>query len=381
MAQGARASAVVDEDPGAFLASFADAVAAGGEVFLANPAWRSRERQELAALMQASEPASEGWLMVPSGGSGGRLKFARHDLGTLEAAVRGFQRHFGMGRVSSIGVLPLHHVSGLVAWMRSVLTGGTYIPAAWKELEAGRLPERIPNECCISLVPTQLGRLMASPASADWLRRFRVIFVGGGPAWAALTERAAELRLPLSPCYGATETAAMATALRPEEFLRGVRGCGSALPHASVDFVQGVVRISGESLFRGYYPERSASRSWLTEDLGGFNGDASLVILGRRDSVIVTGGKKVSPQEVEAVLRRSGQFEDVAVIGLPDPDWGEAVVACHPPGAPRMGEVEAALAELEPFQRPKRYVAVSPWPRNDQGKIDRADLARLAAQA
>ena len=81
------------------------------------------------------------------------------------------------------------------------------------------------------------------------------------------------------------------------------------------------------------------------------------------------------------MLRRSGQFEDVTVIGVPDPDWGEMVVACHPPGSPRMADVEAVLADLEPYKRPKRFVAVAPWPRNEQGKIDRAGLARLASGA
>lgn len=381
MATGRSPTALFHDDPAVFMAAFAGAVAAGGDVFLGNPAWRERERGELSRLMALSESGAEGWLMVPSGGSGGGLKFARHDGGTVEAAVRGFQRHFRIERVNSLGVLPLHHVSGLMAWMRAVMTDGTYLPWSWKELEGGRLPETLPPECCISLVPTQLNRLLDSPRTVDWLRRFRVVFVGGGPAWAALTERAAELRLPLSPCYGATETAAMATALRPEDFLRGVRGCGQPLPHASVDFSGGVVRVSGDSVHRGYFPGRSAERSWVTEDLGGFNADMSLVVLGRRDSVIVTGGKKVSPLEVEAVLRRSGQFEDVTVIGLPDPDWGEVVVACHPPGSPRMAEVEAVLAELEPHKRPKRFVAVAPWPRNAQGKIDRAGLARLASGA
>jgi O-succinylbenzoic acid--CoA ligase len=80
---------------------------------------------------------------------------------------------------------------------------------------------------------------------------------------------------------------------------------------------------------------------------------------------------------------RSGEFDDVAVIGIPDPEWGEVVVACHPagarrPAAERLGE---ALSGLASFKRPKRYVAVSPWPRNPQGKINRTELLRLARAA
>jgi O-succinylbenzoic acid--CoA ligase len=380
----AAATRIIEEDsPDRFMAAFSDALTAGGDIFLTNPAWRARERGELARVAGLGRGAERGWLMIPSGGSGGGVKFARHDGWTVAAAVEGFRRHFAMDRVNSLGVLPMHHVSGFMGWMRSALTGGTYLPWAWKDLEAGILPGDLPRDCCLSLVPTQLHRLLASGETVEWLRRFRVIFVGGGPAWSRLLEEGARHRLPLSPCYGATETAAMAAALRPEDFLRGVRGCGPALPHARIDFVEGVVRISGESLFRGYFPEDAAGRTWVTEDMGGFNADGSLVILGRQDSLIVTGGKKVAPMEVEAALRESGEFDDVAVIGLPDPEWGEMVVACHPGEgrAPRAAEVEAALSGLAAFKRPKRYLAITPWPRNEQGKIDRASLARLASGA
>jgi O-succinylbenzoic acid--CoA ligase len=173
----------------------------------------------------------------------------------------------------------------------------------------------------------------------------------------------------------------MATAVRPAEFLAGMRGCGSPLPHAAVDFVGGVVRVTGDSVFRGYYPELRADRAWLTEDLGHFGPDGSLVIEGRRDDVIITGGQKVSPPEVEALLRASGEFADVVVVGVPDPEWGQSVVACHPRAARPIAReaVDAALVDIAAYKRPKHYVEVSPWPRNAQGKISRPELARLAA--
>ena len=373
---------LIDEvDPARFMASFAGAVSGERDLFLANPSWRSRERAEFGRLVKAGAPQERGWLMIPSGGAGGELKFARHDAGTIASAVGGFCGHFGMGRVNSVCVLPLHHVSGFMAWMRSALTGGTFLPCPWKEIEAGRFPVELPPDCCLSLVPTQLQRLLASASAVAWLQRFRVIFVGGGPAWDGLVGEAARLGLPISTGYGATETAAMVAALKPEQFLAGMRGCGSALPHARIDLVDGVVRVSGESVFRGYFPQTLETRSWTSSDLGAFCADGSLTILGRLDDLIITGGKKVSPAEVEAALRSSGQFEDVAVIGLADPQWGQSVVACHPKGAsaPAIGPVEAALAGLAPFKRPKRYAEISPWPRNAQGKIDRAELARLAS--
>jgi O-succinylbenzoic acid--CoA ligase len=365
------------------MASFATGVAGGGNLFLANPSWSSAERAELARLLGEDECSDRGWLMIPSGGAVGGLKFARHDGWTIAAAVDGFRRHFGMERVDSVCVLPLHHVSGFMAWMRSALTGGSFIPWAWKDIEAGRFPPNVPAGCCLSLVPTQLQRLLASSGAVAWLRKFGIVFIGGGPVWEGLVEEAAQLELPLSPSYGATETAAMVAALRPDQFLGGRRGCGAPLPHARIDVAGGgVVRVAGESLFRGYYPEIRNERSWITGDIGAFNPEGSLFILGRVDDIIMTGGKKVSPAEVEAALRSSGEFDDIAVIGLPDPDWGQRVVACHPAGAraPSLDKVKAALSGLAPFKHPKRYAGISPWPRNAQGKIDRAELARLASE-
>lgn len=348
---------------------------------MANPAWRPAERAELSRLMGPGKGDNRGWLMIPSGGASGGLKFARHDGGTVAAAVGGFCAHFGMERVNSVCVLPLHHVSGFMAWMRSALTGGSFLPWSWKEAEGGRYPPVAP-QCCLSLVPTQLQRLIVSDAAVAWLRQFRIIFVGGGPAWEGLLEEAARLELPLSTSYGATETAAMVAALRPEEFLGGMRGCGSALPHARIDMVDGVVRVAGESIFRGYYPGITQERRWTSGDLGSIGSDGSLVILGRSDDLIVTGGKKVSPSEVEAALRLSGEFEDIAVVGIPDPEWGQSVVACHPGGgsAPDAVRVKASLSGLASFKHPKRYACISPWPRNAQGKINRAELMRLVAR-
>jgi O-succinylbenzoic acid--CoA ligase len=153
------------------------------------------------------------------------------------------------------------------------------------------------------------------------------------------------------------------------------------MPHARIDLVGGVVRIAGESVFRGYFPGTREGDSWTTGDMGSFTPEGSLVILGRGDGVIVTGGKKVFPDEVEEALRSSGEFDDVAVIGVPDPEWGQAVVACHPSAAQPIGfeRVKASLSRLASFKHPKQYVPISPWPRNAQGKIDRAELVRIAS--
>jgi o-succinylbenzoate---CoA ligase len=368
---------IAEREPAAFMAAFRAAAAGGGPVFLADPGWGGREQARLAEFTHSSGTDGDegrGWLMIASGGTSGELKFARHDQDTIAAAVEGFGRHFDLSRVNAVGLLPLYHVSGFMAWMRCALTGGGYLPADWTELSAGRRPVLPAGDWVVSLVPTQLQRLLAVPAAVEWLRGFRVIFVGGGPAWPALLEAAAAARLPLALSYGMTETAAMVTALRPEEFIAGARSCGTALPHAEVRInAEGLVEVGGDSVFRGYWPHWREVRRVVTEDLGRFDEHQQLHVLGRRDAMIITGGKKVQPAQVEAALLASGEFADVAVFGLPDPEWGQAVVACYPAG--RVPDLTRAGAELAPHERPKRFVPLAVWPRNAQGKLNRAAIA------
>ncbi|MBW8782333.1 MAG: AMP-binding protein [Verrucomicrobia bacterium] len=381
---------VEERDPARFIAVFAEAMAAGGTVFVADPSWGQSERTQFQEIIRRAssggdqDRAGRGWLCLPTGGTSGAIKLARHDGETLAAAVKGFCAHFGTDRVNAIGLLPLHHVSGFMAWIRTVFTGGDYRQADWKAVERGERPELAAGrDGFLSLVPTQLQRLLADPAAVAWLRGFRAVFIGGGPAWPELVEAGARERLPLAFSYGMTETAAMVCALRPEEFLAGGRGCGTMLPHARVTLeAEGRIAVAGGSLFRGYWPEWRETGPWLTEDLGCFDDRGGLRVLGRRDALIITGGKKVDPAEVEAALRATGVFEDLAVIGLPDAEWGEIVVACYPQAnaAPDLTGLAARLGvQLAAYKHPKRYLPVAPWPRNAQGKVNRAELRRLVA--
>lgn len=373
---------ICERDPVRFMNAFTTAVAGAGPVFLADPNWGAAERTVLdelvrSALRHPSSVLRQAWLGVPTGGSSGSVRFARHDQDTMAAAVAGFTRHFGVERVHGVGLLPLHHVSGLMGWMRCALTGGEYRPWSWDDLLSGQRPALEPGDWFLSLVPTQLQRLLGSTAAVDWLRRFRVISVGGGPVWPELAEAAAQARLPVSLGYGLTETMAMVAAQLPEEFAAGDRSAGRALPHACMAIdAEGAVTITGDSVFRGYWPEENPSQALVTSDAGRIDSSGRLHLLGRRDAVIITGGKKVQPEEVEAALRATGLFTDVVVIGVPDREWGETVVACHPAGTAPLdpAKISGLLSALAPFKRPKRYLALPDWPRNAQGKVNRAAL-------
>ncbi len=376
--------------PEKFMAAFAAVVSGEGDVFLCDPQWGTVEKAQLAALLQSKiqnpkPEIAQGWLMIPTGGSSGQLKFACHDQHTLAAAVRGFTGHFGLAGVNAAGVLPLHHVSGLMAWLRCALTGGEYRPLEWKAVEQGTLPELPPKPdgWVVSLVPTQLERLMRQPAAVEWLAKFRIVLLGGAPAPAALLDRAAAAGIRLALVYGMTETAAMVTALRPEEFLAGGRSSGRALPHVTVSLGEvSTIMVAGESLFRGYYPEWRTERVFATGDTGRFDESGNLTVLGRKDGVIISGGEKIQPAEVELALLDSGGLTDVVVMGVPDAEWGEIVVAAYPASVrPDVAKLQQAVERLATHKRPKHFLALESWPLTAAGKVNRAEVVRIVTES
>ena len=381
---------ISESDPQKFRAAFADAVAGDADVFLGDPNWGTAEKAQVEDLLQSKieNPKSkirQGWLCIPTGGSGGRLQFARHDQNTVAAAVNGFTEYFSLKRVNAVGVLPLHHVSGFMAWMRCVLTGGEYRHFSWKALEAGDLPALpdLVDGWVLSLVPTQLDRLLRNKAGVAWLARFRFVFLGGAPAWGDLLDRAAAAGIRLSPSYGMTETAAMVTALRPEDFLAGERSSGCVLPHLKVvTMPDDTIRVMGRSVYRGYYPAWHEAETFETSDMGRIDERGGLVVLGRKDGVIISGGEKIQPAEVEAVLRGKAGLAEVVVVGLPHAEWGQMVVAAYPAAIPAdLAALQQLAAQLAPAKRPKHFLALESWPLTSAGKVNRAEVARLAGVA
>ncbi len=394
---------IADADPLDFLAGFWAALLAGWHVALANPQWGAQEWQSVSRLIcpqvvwgQASKQSNEPMLnldcaepavLVPTGGSSGQIKFACHHWSSLIASVDGFCRYFRAagGPINGYCVLPVHHVSGLMQVLRAWVSGGQVIITPFKQLEA--LPPQLPwpQNWFISLVPTQLERLMQAGKSA-WLRQFQAVLLGGAPAWPALLDQAAAQQIPLCLSYGMTETAAMVTALRPQAFLQGDRSCGPALPHATIHIVQngqplpaesiGQIAVSSEALADSP-PGEIAQKTFYTDDLGYLSVDGRLHITGRASSKIISGGENIFPAEVESALRSTGQVVDVCVVGLPHPQWGEAVTAAYVPADPSVSEdsLQQAIAQqLSPYKRPKNWISLPVLPRNLQGKINRRVL-------
>ncbi|HEY9660418.1 MAG TPA: 2-succinylbenzoate--CoA ligase, partial [Allocoleopsis sp.] len=330
----------------------------------------------------------QGWIMIPTGGSSGHIRFAIHTWETLAASVVGFQQYFNVDRIHSCCALPLYHVSGLMQFMRSFLSGGKLAIVPSHHLSTF-IHQIDPTSFFLSLVPTQLHRLLHQselhhPETIDQLARFHTILLGGAPAWDELLQTARQQGIRLAPTYGMTETASQIVTLKPEDFLQHQTGCGRVLSHAQIEIRDpkgqpvpmgeiGTIAIHADSLALGYYPDRFTSEWFVTDDLGFFDPQGYLHIVGRNSRKIITGGENVFPTEVEAAIRSTQLVKDVYVLGLPDSEWGERVTAVYVPieaDVPIEALQTALSTRLTKFKQPKTWIALPELPRNAQGKVN-----------
>ena len=403
-----------ETDPSHFLAYLWTGLLANAALVLANPLWKQQEWQQVAqqltpdVILGETPPVSfdisrqrpePGHILIATGGTSGRIKFVIHTWASLIASAQGFLTHFNQQPVNSYCVLPLYHVSGLMQAIRVWLSKGKLIIQPFKQLEAGRRLTYPDRTWFISLVPTQLQRLLKTGNTRVWLSQFRAILLGGAPAWPALLTQAAHL--PIALTYGMSETAAQVATLLPEEFQQGIRSNGQPLPHVTLAVhalessqplsvgTVGRVALKSSALGRGYWPQTplSSHQSWFyPDDLGYLDQQGHLHIVGRNSQKIITGGENVFPAEVEAALLATGLVQDVCIVGLPDPVWGQTVAALCVPADDRQATITPAVLKgalmplLSAYKHPKQWCFVETIPRNAQGKVNRSQaVAQLTA--
>ncbi|MGC1395785.1 MAG: 2-succinylbenzoate--CoA ligase [Coleofasciculaceae cyanobacterium] len=398
---------LAEKDSVRFLASFVAAVAANCQVFLCNPNWVEQEWQQVFNLIQPdlilgdvpnyipeiyskNEENNEAKIMIPTGGTSGKVRFAIHTWETLIASAHGFKQYFEEQSINSFCVLPLYHVSGLMQFIRSFTTGGKIVILPFKSM-AAMVKNGERKNFYISLVPTQLAQLL-NKEMATWLSDFKAVLLGGAPAWAELLEQARNFHIPIALTYGMTETASQIVTLKPEAFLRGNNSNGQVLPHAQLTIQNstgkqlgvnqiGLITIKSDSLMLGYYPHFLTDQLYFqTDDLGFFDVQGYLTIVGRNSNKIITGGENVFPGEVEAAIQATKLVVDVCVIGISDLHWGQAVTAIY---VPRTETVSQELLKsfiedkLSKYKQPKYWLRVESLPRNYQGKVNIEQLKKL----
>jgi o-succinylbenzoate---CoA ligase len=312
-------------------------------------------------------------LVIATSGSTGQPKGTELSAGALLASARASLRRTGAGPGERwLCCLPTFHIAGIQVLVRSLLAGAA--PVVDGRLEPGALAA---SGCAhVAVVPTQLRRLV--DARAD-LSAVRTILLGGAAAPAGLLAAARAAGGRVVTTYGMSETSG---------------GCvydGMPLDDVSVDIGPGGrIRIAGPVLFSGYRlrPDLTAQardgRWFVTSDLGTIGPSGKLLIRGRADDVIITGGEKVVAAEVEAALGSCAGVREAVVVGRPDPEWGELVTAvvvpADPSAPPPLVDIRAHVRDRLPTcAAPAALLLVPEIPLLPSGKPDRAALRDRAA--
>jgi malonyl-CoA/methylmalonyl-CoA synthetase len=400
------------DDSGATLA-LADAENAGRLAPLA-----AERGLRLLALEEAARPAStrriapvpaagDAALLLYTSGTTGKPKGAVHTHGSLAAQVASLTSAWEWSADDALpNVLPLHHTHGLVNVTLCALASGARVEmlpgfdveGCWRRLEEGGLT-------LFMAVPTVYAKLAAAWDAADAptrarrseaCRRLRLTVSGSAALPVPLFSRWEELSgHRLLERYGMTEIGmALSNPLRGE---RRPGTVGTPLPLVEVALVDeagaacaegtpGELRVRGETLFLGYHGQpaetaKAFADGWfLTGDVASREG-GFFRILGRASSdILKTGGYKVSALEIEDVLRLHPSIRDVAVVGLPDEEWGERVAAAIVPAGeppPLAALASWARERLAPYKVPTRLVAVPDLPRNALGKVTKGAVKVL----
>ena len=269
--------------------------------------------------------------------------------------------------------LPATHIAGLQVLVRSLVSGTEPVLAGRADAQTVAA-----SGCAhVSLVPAQLTRLITEGGGGGRpgpLGGFRSVLLGGAAAPAGLLDAAGTAGLPIVTTYGMTETCGGCV-------YDGLPLDGVRVAVHDDDDGPGRVWIAGPVLFSGYRPGGQELRdSWFrTGDLGRVDEAGRLTVRGRADDIINTGGHKVVPGEVAAALQSLPGVRDVAVVGQPDPKWGETVVAVvvpeDPGDAPTLELMRLHVQQRLPrYAAPNRVVEVEVIPMLPSGKHD---IARL----
>jgi long-chain acyl-CoA synthetase len=355
----------------------------------------------------ARAPGDLAWLFYTSGTTG-RPKGAMLTHRVLSAASHAYAAEVDPVAPGDavLHAAPMSHGSGLYIPAHVARLGINVVPdsGGFEPAEIFRLFRRWPRASMFA-APTMIKRLVEAPDDCD-PKNIRTIVWGGAPMYVEDALRALDRFGPrLAQIYGQGESPMTITVLAKEDIAdRGhprwqARLASAGRPFACLEVMvadaedralpagdTGEILCRGDVVMPGYWENPQASaltlrNGWLhTGDVGAFDADGYLTLKDRSKDVIISGGSNVYPREVEEVLLRHARVREVSVIGRPDREWGEVVVAYVVGDAPA-GELDAlCLDAIARFKRPKDYVFIEALPKNNYGKILKTELRAIDAK-
>lgn len=393
------------EDSGAALVFASEKIAAGltcDTVIPGSADYAQRLAAEPLSPPRDTDPAALAWLFYTSGTTG-RSKGAMLSHRNLMAMTVSHLADFDSPDADSSLVhgAPMSHGSGLYIAPYVLRAARQVIPesAAFEPDEFLDLCEEHPN-CSSFLAPTMVQRLVATgrPRPAN----LRTVVYGGGPMYVDSLKKAMAAFGPVFvQLYGQGEAPMTITGLRRADHVDAddatlgsvgyarsgvdVAVLGVNGTPAAVDEV-GEIACRGDVVMSGYWnnpgaTEATLQNGWLrTGDMGSFDARGYLTLRDRSKDVVISGGSNIYPREVEEVLITHPGVTEACVVGAPDEEWGEVVVAFIV-GTADTSELDAHLLErIARFKRPKRYEYVDELPKNSYGKVLKRELRDLLSR-
>jgi malonyl-CoA/methylmalonyl-CoA synthetase len=357
-----------------------------------------KRSDELAAILYTS-------------GTTGRSKGAMLSHGNLLSNAQVLHDYWGWRRPDAAGqggdvllhALPIFHVHGLFIAIHGALLAGSRM--IWfNRFDAAQVVRRLPEATVFMGVPTLYVRMLAEPALTPEAARSMRLFISGSAPLLIETFRAWQARTghTILERYGMSETLMLSSnpyAADPRYGGRSERRGGTVgfpLPGVQLRIVDdagrpvatgepGHIQVRGPNVFSGYWrmPEKTAEEFtadgfFKTGDVGRFDADGYVTIVGRSKDLIISGGYNVYPAEIEGVINELPGVAESAVVGVPHPDFGEVGVAIVVPRPGAQVQAEAVLAALKAqlanFKIPKRCFVEPDLPRNTMGKVQKNQL-------
>ncbi len=358
------------------------------------------------AVPPSTDPAALAWLFYTSGTTGrskGAMLSHRNLMAMTVAHLADFDdpdEHAAL-----VHAAPMSHGSGLYI-PPYVLRGARQVIPASGVFDADEFLDLCGHHpgCAAFLAPTMVGRLVATGRARP--AQLRTIVYGGGPMYVESLKAAMAAFGPIfTQLYGQGEAPMTITGLRCRDHLGPGGGWADDAVLGSVGYPRSGVEVAvrrgdgspadvgeigeivcrGDVVMSGYWQNSAATAAtlvdgWLhTGDMGAFDDRGNLTLRDRSKDVVISGGSNIYPREVEEVLIAHTDVVEAAVVGAPDAEWGEVVVAFVVPG-PAAGygltdELDAHLLErIARFKRPKRYVLVDELPKSSYGKVLKREL-------
>jgi long-chain acyl-CoA synthetase len=410
---GAKLAFVSDDTVGALLEAKADLPPAMNTLSVGSAAYRTlREGEGMPAPLER-EVDDLAWLFYTSGTTG-RPKGVMLSHGNLVAMTMCYLADVDHATPNdcSLYAAPISHGAGLYHFPHVRMGGRHVVPESggFDPDEVLNLGRQLGNVVMFA-APTMVRRLVdAAKRRGENGEGIRTIIYGGGPMYLAdIREAIAVMGQRFVQIYGQGESPMTITALSREwhgpadhpRYLERLASVGTAQSVMSVRITgpdgrplsageTGEVEAKGTAVMLGYWNNPKANAEtlkdgWLrTGDVGRLDEDGFLTLSDRSKDVIISGGTNIYPREVEEALLTHPDVREVSAIGVPDPDWGEAVVACvvlEDGAAADDARLDAhCLASIARFKRPKRYVYLDALPKNNYGKVLKTVLREMMSR-